>query len=119
MTNSKKTSKNTSQKQPESDVFLTVLYAPDRESLAHLLRKEVLDVGPMHTRPDSKEIEVHLYADEEQINKLKKDGWKLDVRENLSEVGRKRQREVGEGDRFEGGKIPPKGLGKKIRKEDE
>jgi mannose/fructose/N-acetylgalactosamine-specific phosphotransferase system component IIB len=119
MTNSKESAKNTSQKQPEKDVFLTVLYAPDRESFARLLREEVLDVGPMHTRPDAKEIEVHLYADEEQIEKLKKDGWKLSVRENLSEVGRKRQSEVGIGDRFKGGEIPPKGLGKKVKTEDE
>lgn len=113
MTDSKKSAKSRSKKQPKRDVFLTVLYASDRESLARLLRKEVLDVGAMHTRPDTKEIEVHLCADEKQIRKLKKDGWKLDVRENLSEVGRKRQKEVGKGDRFEGGKIPPKGLGKK------
>jgi len=111
-------SNNTYGKQPENDVFLTVLYAPDQESLAHLLRKELLDVGPMYTRPDSKEIEVHLYATEKQIKKLQKNDWKLDVRDNLSDVGRKRQEEVGKGDRFEGGKIPPKGLGKKIRKED-
>lgn len=118
MTDLKKTAKNTPQKQYKNDVFLTVLYAPDRESLAQLMRKEILDIGPMHTQPDSKEIEVHLYADMKQIKKLKKDGWKLDVRKNLSEIGRKRQKEVGKGDRFEGGKIPPKGLGKKIRKED-
>lgn len=116
MADSKEFSKNIPQKQPERDVFLVVLYAPDRESFARLLRQEVLDVGPVHTRPDTKEIEVHLYAGEEQIKKLKKDGWKLDVRENLSEVGRKRQKEVGKGDRFKGGKVPPKGLGKKARK---
>lgn len=118
MTASKQFAKSTSQKQPESDVFLSVLYAPDRESLTRLLRKEILDVGPMHTRPHSKEVEVHIYANEEQIKKLKEYGWKLEVRENLSEVGRKRQEEVGKGDRFEGGKVPPKGLGKKTRKED-
>ena len=118
MTNSKQSAESTSQKPSERDVFLTVLYAPDRESLASLLRKEILDVGPMHKRPDSKEIEVHIYANEVQIKKLKGYGWKLEVRENLSEVGRKRQQEVGKGDRFEGGKVPPKGLGKKTRKED-
>lgn len=118
MTNSKQSAKSTLQKQPERDAFLTVLYAPDRESLARLLRKEILDVGPMHTQPDSKEVEVHIYANEEQIEKLKEYGWRLEVRENLSEVGRKRQKEVGKGDRFEGGKVPPRGLGKKTGKED-
>ncbi len=113
----KKPAKKNPGNPPERDLFLTVLYAPDRESLSHLLRNEILDVGPVRARPDSKEIEVHLYADEPQIRKLRKYGWKLDVRENLSEVGRKRQNEVGKGDRFEGGRIPPKGLGKKTGKE--
>ena len=118
MADTKAPAKNTSQKQSERDVFHTVLHAPDRESLSRLLRKEILDVGPMRTQPDSKEVEVDIYADKEHIKKLKEYGWKLDVRENLSEVGRKRQKEVGKGDRFKGGKIPPKGLGKKTRKED-
>lgn len=118
MTNSRKPPKKKSRKQLERDVFLTVLYAPDRDSLARLLQEETLDVGPMHGRPDSKEMEVHLYANKEQIEKLKKDGWKLDVQNNLSEVGRKRQREVGKGDRFKSGNIAPKGLGKKILGED-
>lgn len=104
-------------KRPERDIYLTVLYAPDSAKLAHVLRKEILDIGPMLARPGSKEIEVHLYADKQQIEKLKRYGWKLDVRENLSEVGRKRQKEVGKGDRFEGGRIPPKGLGLKTGKE--
>jgi hypothetical protein len=114
MVDSRKSTQNISQK----DVFLTVLYAPDHESLARMLQKEILDVGPMHTRHGLKEVEVHIYANEEQIKKLKDYGWKLEVRENLSEVGRKRQEDVGKGDRFEGGKIPPKGLGKKTRERD-
>jgi hypothetical protein len=107
-----------SPKQPERDIFLTVLRAPDRESVARLLRTETLDVGLMRTRPDSPEVEVHIYADDARIKKLKKEGWKLEVHENLSEVGRKRQKEVGKGDRFKGGTIPPKGLGRKTGKED-
>ena len=117
MADSKKTAKKPSQKS-ESDVYLTVLHAPDRESFARLLRKETLDVGPLYTEPDTEGIVVHLYANEEQIETLKKDGWKLEVRENLSEIGRKRQEEVAQGDRFQGGQIPPQGLGKKIRTED-
>jgi hypothetical protein len=117
MVDAKQAGTKASPKGPEKDLFLTVLYAPDRDSLAGLLRKELLDVGPMLRKPDAKEVEVHLYADEEQIKRLREYGWRLEVRENLSEVGRKRQKEVGKGDRFKGGKIPPKGLGKKIGKE--
>lgn len=113
----KKPAKPTPQK-PDGDVFLTVLYPPDREALALLLRKEMLDLGPVQSRPDGELLEVHIYATKEQIKLLKECGWKLDVRQNLSEIGRKRQEEVGKGDRFEGGKITPKGLGRKTRKED-
>lgn len=116
MVDAKKTVNKKPKKMSESDVFLTILYAPDREAFAQLLGKEVLDVGPMHTRPDSKELEIHLYANDETIKKLTKSGWDLDVRENLSVIGRKRQKEVGKGDRFKGGKVPPRGLGKKAGK---
>jgi len=118
MTNSRTPAKARSLKQAESDAYLVVLHTPDRESLARLLRDVTLDIGPLRMRPDTKEVEVHLYATREQIAKLKKLGWKLDIGENLSEVGRQRQKEVGMGDRFEDGRVSPKGLGKKTRKGD-
>lgn len=93
--------------------MLTILHASDRDSLARLLREEVLDVGHIHRLPDSDGLEAHLYSTQAQIRRLKKKGWKLEVRENLSERGRERQQEVGKGDRFKGGKVAPKGLGKK------
>lgn len=119
MANSIDSELSSSLTQPErGDVFLVVLHAPDRESLARLLRDQVLDVGPIHPVPDSAELVAHLYADREQIEKLLKDyGWRFEVQENLSEIGRRRQKEVGHGDRFEGGRIPPKGLGQKPGKE--
>ena len=107
----------TARQRPDNGVYLVVLSAPNRQTLAKLLRDRLLDVGPANLRPDTKEIEVHLYLTERQIAQLKKEGWKLEVHENLSEVGRARQKEVGKGDRFEGGRIPPKGLGKKTGKE--
>jgi hypothetical protein len=119
MSDATSTPQHRSQTRPESDVYLVILYAPDRESLARLLRTQTLDVGPMHPQPDSEQIEVHIYADEEQIKELEEECWKLDVRDNLSEAGRERQQEVGEGDRFivRSQLVPPKGLGKKIREE--
>jgi hypothetical protein len=105
------------EQQPDNDVYRVVLYAPNRESLAQLLRERILDVGPLHARPDAREIEVHLFCNQEQIAQLRTDGWKLEVHENLSEIGRTRQQEVGKAERFEGGKVPPKGLGKKTRED--
>ncbi|MEH6648857.1 MAG: hypothetical protein V7707_02395 [Motiliproteus sp.] len=114
MTRSDKSIKARSRRSDPDDRFLTVLYVPDRDCLSQLLRSEVLDVGPIQSQADSDEIEVHIYANKDQIKALKKYGWTVNVRENLSEIGRKRQKEVGKGDRFQGGKIAPTGLGQKI-----
>lgn len=121
MANSTASVPNASQTQPErGDIFLAVLRAPDRESLARLLRDEILDVGPIQPVPNSAELIAHLYVGREQIAMLqKKYGWPLEVSENLSEIGRQRQQEVGQGDRFEGGRIPPKGLGQKSGRENQ
>ena len=101
----------------ESDLFRAVLRAPNRESVAELIRKRNLDVGSMRRPRGAKEVEVLLFITRKQAEELKREGWPIEVFENLSAVGRSRQQEVGKGDRFEGGKISPKGLGKKTGKE--
>jgi len=101
----------------ESDLFRAVLRAPSRERVTELLRKRSLDVGSMRRLRGAKEVEVILFVTRKQAEEIKQEGWQLEVFENLSAVGRSRQQEVGKGDRFEGGKVPPKGLGKKTGKE--
>lgn len=98
----------------EGDIFLVILSAPEKEPLIQLLKEFPMDAGELHVNPRTKKAEVHLFVDGRQIDYLKKHGWKFEILENMSEVGRARQKEVGKGDRFEGGKIPPKGLGKKL-----
>lgn len=117
MSGSRKPSAGKPPAQPPEDKFHVVLIAPDREALGRLIHKFDLDLGPLEPRRDSKEIEAHFYATQAQIEQLRKAGLSLEVGENLSEIGRERQKEVAKGDRFEGGKIPPKGLGKKTRQE--
>jgi len=102
---------------PEDDKYRVVLIAPDRDALGRLLQKYDLDVGPLEQRRDSKEIEAHIFATQAQIELLRREKWRLEVHENLSEIGRERQKEVARGDRFEGGKVAPKGLGKKSNRE--
>lgn len=117
MQNKEKTGKDKPQGQsPDPDVFRVLLSAPDRESLAKLVRQRGLDIDHSHPRK-GKEAEIQAYLTQSQIDELKKEGWKLKVEQNLSEIGRQRQKEVGKGDRFKGGKIAPKGLGKKTGKE--
>jgi len=97
------------------DKFHVVLIAPSRRAFAGLMQKHDLDLGPLNPQRDSQALEVHFFAPQEQIEALRELGWPLEVRENMSAEGRQRQQEVGRGDRFEAGKKPPQGLGKKIR----
>jgi hypothetical protein len=105
-------------KKPADDVFRVVLFTRDREALARLLREQPLDVDHVHYDEVKKGIEADFYLNEDQIAGLKKAGWTLDVHENMSEIGRARQKEVAKGDRFRGGKVAPAGLGIKTKKTD-
>lgn len=97
------------------DIYHVVLVAPNRRVAAELVAKHALDLGPLHLRPETGELEMHLYAPQRQIEELRAAGWKPEVRENMSAEGRQRQQEVARGDRFQGGKKPPRGLGKKVK----
>jgi len=113
-------SKGGSRKPPDDqplpgDIYHVVLTVPNRRAAAELAAKHTLDLGPLHLRPETGELEIHLYAPQRQIEELRAEGWKPEVRENMSEEGRLRQQEVARGDRFEGGKKPPRGLGKKVK----
>jgi hypothetical protein len=102
------------------DIFQVVLTAPDRATLARLVRELGLDIDHQHPgeEHDIKEVNIGAYLTQQQIDEVKSRGWCLQVEKNLSEIGRERQKEVGKGDRFEGGKVRPTGLGKKILEED-
>ena len=111
-----KTGKEKPAKPPrDPDVYRVLLRAPDRETLARAVRQRGLDIDHSHPSRE-KPLEIEAFLTQAQVDDLKKEGWDLRVRENLSEIGRERQKEVGKGDRFQGGKIAPKGLGKKTAK---
>jgi len=102
------------------DIFQVVLTTPDRATLAQLVRELGLDIDHQHPEEErnAKEINIRAFLTLQQIDEVKHRGWCLRVEKNLSEIGRDRQKEVGKGDRFEGGKVRPTGLGRKIREED-
>ena len=100
----------------DPDIFRVLLRAPDRETLAKAIRQHGLDIDHSHPSKE-RPLEIEAFLTQKQIDDLKKSGWDLRVGKNLSEIGRERQKEVGKGDRFEGGKVAPKGLGKKTGKE--
>ena len=98
----------------EKNIMRIVLKAPNPESLAKFVKDLQLDFGGGGPRrlPDGT-LSVEVYATEDELDKLKKAGGIFEIVENATEVGKERQKEVGRGDRFEGGKKFPQGLGRK------
>jgi hypothetical protein len=86
------------------------------ETFARLRREFELDVGcrapHFEVNPDGSGTML-VYATEERIRELQAAGYRVETGENVSELGRERQKEVGEGDRFKGGRVTPRGLGAK------
>lgn len=86
-----------------------------RETITKLMQEFELDVGCRphpEINPDGNGT-LLVYATEEHIRELQATGYHIERGENVSAVGRERQAEVGKGDRFEGGRIAPRGLGEK------
>ena len=96
------------------DLF-TVRISVTRETFQDLLRKFDLDVGcrPHFDENADGSAALTAFATKERISELEAAGYNVEVGENASELGRQRQAEVGQGDRFEGGRVVPRGLGEK------
>ena len=87
-----------------------------RDAIARALKDFDLDVGCRHPQIDVSaggSVTLHAYASEARIRELESAGYKVEKGRNMSALGRERQAEVGKGDRFEGGRKPPAGLGEK------
>jgi len=117
--NDQTSSNDSNQKQPEHPTPRDLYEARitgSREELAKALQSFELDVGCRHPHvepnPD-RSATLLVYAHKDRIRELLDAGYKVEVGENVSELGRQRQKEVGQGDRFEGGRVAPRGLGEK------
>jgi len=87
-----------------------------RETLARLMQTVQLDVGCRHAEVEAnsdRTATILFYATKDRIRELEAANYKVETLENVSELGRQRQKEVGQGDRFEGGRVAPRGLGQK------
>jgi hypothetical protein len=86
------------------------------EILAKVLREFELDVGCRHPKvepnPD-RTATLLAYVTEDRLAALQAAGYKTEKGVNVSALGRQRQTEVGTGDRFDGGRRAPVGLGEK------
>ena len=92
----------------EEKFFRIRIFAPDLETLTSFLRKQELDLGERGPRrQEDGTIVVEAFVPERIISDLKKTRLEIEVLEDLTEVGKKRQAQVGKGDRFQGGRRLP------------
>ncbi len=56
----------------------------------------------------SREVILELFLTKAHFSTVNKLGLEHEIKENMSKIGRERQKEVGKGDRFKGGEIAPK-----------
>lgn len=73
----------------------------DREAMLDLVRTHRISVHDHGAKQDpSGEYSVDATADTAEIRALRAAGYHVDQYEDIDEVGRARQREVGQGDRY-------------------
>jgi len=99
------------------DRHRVILVLPDRAALAAFVREHRPDIIGTELVPDAERARraayrVSILATKAKIRALDEAGLKPEVHENASALGRARQADVGRGDRFEGGKVVPKGRGR-------
>ena len=115
-TSRKKTSKKTTRKKEEKTekIMRITLKTANRETLGRLAREFRLDIGGGGPRrlPDGF-IQTEAYVSEKLLPRIRKAGGNVNVIEDATKVGKARQKEVGRGDRYQRGKIAPRGLGRK------
>jgi hypothetical protein len=86
------------------------------EALTKLLQTFELDVGCRHAQHEpaaGRNAVLLVFASRQRIGEIQAAGYSDEIGENVSAQARERQAEVGKGDRFEGGRVPPRGLGRK------
>ena len=99
----------------EGDVFAArVRVSPEQAD--RLLRSSDYDFGdrPRITPSADGSSTLDLFVSRPQIAALEADGIAVDVGSNQSARARTRIGEMDEGDRYEGGKTAPRGIGRKI-----
>jgi hypothetical protein len=99
-----------------ADDQFAVLVTVARGQADELLRRGEFDFGDhpnISPNPDGT-ARLTLFVSRPQVNALRDEGYEVELGANMSARARERVTEVGQGDRFEGGRIAPRGLGRKI-----
>jgi hypothetical protein len=100
----------------DDDKFAVRVKVVQRDQADELLRRGEFDFGdhPNVTPNPDGSGGLALFVSRAQIEALQGEGFDVEVLSNQSARARERVAEVGQGDRFEGGKVPPRGIGQKI-----
>jgi hypothetical protein len=104
---------------PPADKYRTAITITSREEAKALVRDRGLDLVQTEVLEEGKRFRLIFFLNLEEVEQLRADKFQPEVGENVSELGLKRQTEVAQGDRFDGGRIAPKGLGVKRSREQE
>ena len=94
---------------PGEDRYRTVVRFESRDAARKLARAGLDQVETQFD--DEGGVRLVFLLTRSQISELEKQDLRVEVGENVSEIGRERQKEVAEGDRFDGGQTPPRGRG--------
>jgi hypothetical protein len=107
-------SATTNARGPEPHVLQVRIEAEDLEALRPFLL-EGLDVGcrPHPVELPGGRVALQAYVVEDELARLRERGVNVEVIHDASALLRERQADVGQGDRFDNGRIAPHGLGVK------
>ena len=100
-----------------ADKYRASIIIHERNESRPLVRERGLDLVQTEVLEGGKRFRLTFFLNEEEIKQLRESGYSMEVGENVSEVGLKRQTEVAKGDRFDGGLVAPTGLGVKRGRE--
>lgn len=99
----------------QGDDIFAVRAKVTEDQAVELIGRGVFDYGdrPHFTKTPDGSGTLDLFVSKAQIASLRGDGIEVEVVNNQSARSRERMAEVGEGDRFEGGRVAPTGIGRK------
>lgn len=80
--------------------FRITVTSEDREAMLDLVRKHKIQVSDHGARSIPGGYEVHAIAEAADIDRLEKAGYRVQRHEDIDVLGRQRQAEVGQGDRY-------------------
>jgi hypothetical protein len=82
--------------------YLITIYGKGYGAMADLVREHEIGVLRQTARQLDEEghYSVDALVDNQQIQALEASGYRIEVREDIEEVGKARQAEVGQGDRY-------------------